>query len=58
MVEFETGSLSKEEIEAVLDLLPVDITFVDRDDSVKYFSKAKGRKMPPPEKRSRGEQNR
>jgi len=43
MVEFETGSLSKEEIEAVLDLLPVDITFVDRDDSVKYFSKAKGR---------------
>lgn len=43
MVEFETGSLSEEEIEAVFDSLPVDITFVDRNDSVKYFSKAKRR---------------
>ncbi len=43
MVKFETGSLSEEEIEAVFDSLPVDITFVDRDDAVKYFSKAKGR---------------
>jgi PAS domain S-box-containing protein len=43
VVEFETGSLSEEEIEAVFDSLPVDITFVDRNDSVKYFSKAKRR---------------
>jgi PAS domain S-box-containing protein len=43
LLEFETGSLSKEEIEAILDTLPVDITFVDKDDSVKYFSKAEKR---------------
>ncbi|MEM1563817.1 MAG: DUF438 domain-containing protein [Candidatus Bathyarchaeia archaeon] len=39
-IQFETGSLTKEEIEAILDTLPVDITFVDKDDAVKYFSKA------------------
>jgi PAS domain S-box-containing protein len=43
MLEFETGSLSKEEVEAVLDSLPVDISFVDREDRVKYFNKAEGR---------------
>ncbi|MEM3873881.1 MAG: DUF438 domain-containing protein [Candidatus Bathyarchaeia archaeon] len=40
MLHFETGSLTKEEIEAILNTLPVDITFVDKDDAVKYFSKA------------------
>ncbi|MEM3616594.1 MAG: DUF438 domain-containing protein [Candidatus Bathyarchaeia archaeon] len=39
-LQFETGSLTKEEIEAILNTLPVDITFVDKDDAVKYFSKA------------------
>jgi PAS domain S-box-containing protein len=43
MLEFETGSLSKEEVEAVLDSLPVDISFVDKEDRVKYFNKAEGR---------------
>jgi PAS domain S-box-containing protein len=43
MLEFETGSLSKEEVEAVLDSLPVDISFVDQEDRVKYFNKAEGR---------------
>jgi len=43
MLQFETGSLTKEEIEALLDTLPVDITFVDKDDSVKYFNKAEKR---------------
>jgi PAS domain S-box-containing protein len=38
--QFETGSLSKEEIEAILDSLPVDISFVDKEDRVKYFNKA------------------
>lgn len=41
--EFETGSLSKEEIEGLLNTLPVDITFVDKDDYVKYFNKAEKR---------------
>ncbi|MEM2111259.1 MAG: DUF438 domain-containing protein, partial [Candidatus Bathyarchaeia archaeon] len=38
VLRFETGSLSRKEIEAVLNTLPVDITFVDKDDTVKYFS--------------------
>ena len=40
MLQFETGALSKEEVEAILDSLPVDISFVDKEDSVKYFNKA------------------
>jgi len=43
VLQFETGSLSKEELEALLDTLPVDITFVDKDDTVKYFNKAEKR---------------
>jgi hypothetical protein len=42
-LQFETGTLAKEEIEALLDTLPVDITFVDREDTVKYFNKAEKR---------------
>jgi len=38
MVHFETGSLSKEELEAMLNTLPVDVTFVDKEDTVRYFS--------------------
>jgi len=43
LLQFETGSLTKEELEALLDTLPVDITFVDNNDSVKYFNKAEKR---------------
>jgi DUF438 domain-containing protein len=42
-LKFETGSLSKEEVEGVLDALPIDISFVDKSDSVKYFNKAERR---------------
>jgi PAS domain S-box-containing protein len=42
-LQFETGSLTKEEVEAILNTLPVDITFVDRDDAVKFFNKAEKR---------------
>jgi PAS domain S-box-containing protein len=42
-IQFETGTLTKEEIEAVLNTLPVDITFVDKDDAVKFFNKAEKR---------------
>ena len=42
-LKFETGSLSKEEVAAILDSLPIDISFVDRNDSVKYFNKAEKR---------------
>jgi len=43
VLQFETGSLSKEEIEAILNSLPVDISFVDANDAVKYFNKAEKR---------------
>ncbi len=43
VINFETGSLSKEELEAMLNTLPVDITFVDKDDTVRYFSQSKDR---------------
>jgi PAS domain S-box-containing protein len=43
LLQSETGSLSKEELEALLDSLPVDVTFVDKNDSVKYFNKAEKR---------------
>jgi hypothetical protein len=43
VLQFETGSLSKEETEAILNSLPVDISFVDANDAVKYFNKAEKR---------------
>ncbi|MEM3696795.1 MAG: DUF438 domain-containing protein [Candidatus Bathyarchaeia archaeon] len=43
ILQFETGTLTKEEVEALLDTLPVDITFVDKEDTVKYFNKAEKR---------------
>jgi len=46
LVEFETGNLSKQEIKAVFNMLPVDITFVDANDTVRYFNKLKGRIFP------------
>jgi PAS domain S-box-containing protein len=43
IVPLETGNLSKEEIESIFNTLPVDITFVDREDTVRYFSQSKDR---------------
>lgn len=43
---FETGSLSREEIEAIFNTLPLDITFVDGQDIVRYFSQSKERIFP------------
>ena len=42
-LQFENGSLTKEEIEAILDTLPIDVSFVDKYDAVKYFNKAERR---------------
>ncbi len=39
-VQLPSGSFSAEEIMAILNTLPVDITFVDKDDKVKYFSQS------------------
>jgi len=43
LVKFETGMLSPKEIELILNHMPVDITFVDKNDLVKYFSAGKER---------------
>lgn len=39
----ETGSFSAAELEAALNTLPVDVTFVDKDDTVRYFRLGKER---------------
>lgn len=45
-VAFETGVLSRAELQAILDTLPVDITFVDREDTVRYFNQSGERVFP------------
>jgi len=45
-ISFETGTLSVEEMESMLNSLPVDITFVGSDDTVRYFSQTKDRIFP------------
>lgn len=42
-VEFDAGLMSPEEINAVLNTLPLDMTFVDKDGAVKYFTMGKER---------------
>ncbi len=42
-ITLETGSFLKEELEAMLNTLPIDITFVDKDDTVRFFSQGKHR---------------
>ncbi|NLL81039.1 MAG: DUF438 domain-containing protein [Tissierellia bacterium] len=42
-VKFETGILSTKELNLILNNLPGDFTFVDKDNIVKYFSNSKDR---------------
>jgi DUF438 domain-containing protein len=42
-ISMPSGRLSVEELTAMLDALPVDITFVDAADNVKYFSQSRDR---------------
>lgn len=37
-IQLTTGSFAIEEMEALFKVLPIDITFVDKDDKVKFFS--------------------
>ncbi|OGU58525.1 MAG: hemerythrin [Ignavibacteria bacterium GWF2_33_9] len=37
-IHLSTGSFTKEELEAILSAVPVDLTFVDKNDKVKFFS--------------------
>jgi uncharacterized protein len=45
-IVFETGSFNREELEAVLDTVPFDMTFVDAGEQVRYFSNSKERIFP------------
>ncbi len=42
-IRFDAGILLPQEINAMFNTLPVDITFVDKDGAVKYFSQGKER---------------
>lgn len=42
-IKFDAGLMLPEEINAILNTLPFDITFVDKDGAVKYFSQGKER---------------
>ncbi len=42
-IRFAAGALSPSELSAVLDSLPIDITFIDKDDRVRYFNQAPDR---------------
>lgn len=46
VITLPTGVLKIEELARLLDLLPIDITFVDKDDTVKYFSQGAERIFP------------
>ena len=46
MIHLPTGVLSLSELERVLDALPFDITFVGKDDTVRYFSQNAERIFP------------
>ncbi len=42
-IQMPTGSFTLEELISVLSVMPFDLTFVDRDDTVRYFSPGKNR---------------
>ncbi|HSH36271.1 DUF438 domain-containing protein [Schnuerera sp.] len=42
-VKFETGFLTPQEISQMLNTIPGDMTFIDKNDTVKYFSQGKER---------------
>ena len=45
-IKFETGQMTKEEVEAIFNSMPVDITFVDSEDKVRFFSQTIDRIFP------------
>ncbi len=45
-ISLETGAMTKESLEVLLNTLPVDLTFVNAEDKVQYFSQSKARIFP------------
>ncbi len=46
VITLPTGVLKTEELVKLMDTLPIDITFVDKDDTVRYFSQGAERVFP------------
>lgn len=44
-MQLGTGYLTKKEVNIMLDMLPLELTFVDKDDVVKYFNNQEGPKL-------------
>ncbi len=42
-IRLDTGTLTKEELAAILNTIPFDMTFVDKNDTVRYFTRGKER---------------
>lgn len=45
-VVLDTGELTSHELEAILNTLPIDITFVDNENTVRYFNQTRERIFP------------
>jgi hypothetical protein len=43
VIQLPSGNFTKAELQAILNTLPVDMTFVDKNEKVKYFSQGKER---------------
>lgn len=43
---FESGNLAMNQIEAIFNTLPVDVTFIDEEDTVRFFSESKDKIFP------------
>jgi hypothetical protein len=39
IMQFENGNLTKQQLDGLLNTLPVEITFIDENDTVRYFNK-------------------
>ncbi len=45
-IKFEYGELTATQLRAMMDILPIEITFIDENDIVKYFNRAEDRVFP------------
>ncbi len=45
-VKFEYGELTSKQLKAMMDILPIEITFIDDKDIVRYFNRAENRVFP------------
>lgn len=43
LIQLPSGSFTKKELQAILNSLPIDMTFVDKNEKVKYFSQSEER---------------